>query len=55
MLRLEEEWTIEQLIVCTPLSINVFVILDYSNIWNTIVELFLKHLELKLGGIGMIS
>jgi hypothetical protein len=29
-------------IVCTPLSVNVFVTL-VSDIWNTIVKLFLKH------------
>jgi hypothetical protein len=34
---------LERWIVCTPLSVNVFVTLDTSNIWNIAVKLFLKH------------
>jgi hypothetical protein len=33
---------VEWWIVCTPLSVNVFVT-PHSNFWNTIVKLFLKH------------
>jgi hypothetical protein len=34
---------VERWIVCTPISINVFVTLAHSNIWNTFVKLILKH------------
>jgi hypothetical protein len=35
------------MVVCTHLSVNFFVTLR-SNIWNTIVEPFLKHTELPM-------
>jgi hypothetical protein len=34
--------------VCTSLGVNVFVTTPHSNIWNTIVKLFLKHFVLPV-------
>jgi hypothetical protein len=39
-----QKLNLEIWIVCTPLSINVFVTHSpHSSIWNTTVEFFLKH------------
>jgi hypothetical protein len=35
--------------ICTPLSVNVSIILAQSNVWNTIVKLFFKHSALPRG------